>query len=137
MVGQLQQLSRTATDKEIMAAGSATLKLDNQNDRWKGVCINEEANGDTYNCPVQALGHRFSSILRQSSSNKTFLSAYWMNNTRCDVTDKDIRSILKMASALLDYTPSKGITIDHIYTNSLRSSGANALSLSGYLDWQI
>ena len=135
--GQLRQLGRNATDKQIMAADSATLKLDNQKNGWKGVCVNQETNGDAYDCPVRALGRRFCSIRRQSSSNKTFLSAYWMNNTRCDVTDEDIRSSLKMAATLLDYPASKGIPIDRIDTHSLRSGGANALSLSGYSDRQI
>jgi len=38
---------------------------------------------------------------------------------------------------VLGYPTAKGIPIDRIDTHSLRSGGANALSLSGYLDTQI
>ena len=50
--GQLRQLRRDATDEEIMKAHSATLKLDNQKNGWKGVCVHQEANGDEFMCPV-------------------------------------------------------------------------------------
>jgi hypothetical protein len=39
----------------IMTAESATLKLDNQKNGWKGVCIHQEANGEAFNCPVKAM----------------------------------------------------------------------------------
>ena len=44
---------------------------------------------------------------------------------------------LKAAATVLEYPTPKGIPIDHIDTHSLRSGGANALSLSGYSDTQI
>ena len=45
--GILRQLPRSASDADLMAAQSATLKLDNQKNGWKGVCIHQERNGDT------------------------------------------------------------------------------------------
>ena len=54
--GQLRQLPRGATDREIMRVHSATLKLDNQKNGWKNVCIHQEETGDPYLCPVRALG---------------------------------------------------------------------------------
>ena len=39
----------------MMTAHSATLKLDNQKNGWKGVCVHQEANGEAFNCPVKAL----------------------------------------------------------------------------------
>lgn len=54
--GVLRQLPRTASTQEIMTAHSATLKLDNQKNGWKGVCIHQETNGEPYHCPVRALG---------------------------------------------------------------------------------
>ena len=46
-----------------------------------------------------------------------------------DVTDGDIRAALKFASGILEYPEMKGIPIDQIDTHSLRSGGADALSL--------
>ncbi len=37
----------------------------------------------------------------------------------------------------MDYLTAKGIPIDRIYTHSLWSGGANALSIAGYSDTQI
>ena len=51
-----------------------------------------------------------------------------------DVTDDIIQSCLKMATVLLDYQAFKGVPIDRIDTHALWGGGANALSLSGYLD---
>mmetsp|Transcript_12364 Transcript_12364/g.26849 ORF Transcript_12364/g.26849 Transcript_12364/m.26849 type:complete len:91 (+) Transcript_12364:1154-1426(+) len=55
-MGQLHQLSRKASDEDIMAANSATLKLDNSKNGWKGVCVNQEANGEELCCPVRVIG---------------------------------------------------------------------------------
>jgi hypothetical protein len=40
-------------------------------------------------------------------------------------------------TTVLEYPTANGISIDRIDTHSLRSGGANALSLSGYSDTQI
>jgi hypothetical protein len=40
-------------------ADGATMKLDNQKNGWKGVCVYQEANGNPLNCPVKALGRRY------------------------------------------------------------------------------
>jgi len=66
--GRLRQLSRFAHDQDILTADGATLKLDNQKNGWKGVCVHQEHNGDLYGCPVRALGRRFLHLLRQSST---------------------------------------------------------------------
>ena len=60
--GTLRQLSRSAPDADIMSAHSATLKLDNQKNGWKGVCIHQEHNGEKVHCPVRALGRRYAHI---------------------------------------------------------------------------
>jgi hypothetical protein len=54
--GQLRCLPRDAPDHLIATADGATLKLDNQKNGWKGVCIFHEINGDNMHCPVCALG---------------------------------------------------------------------------------
>jgi hypothetical protein len=69
---------------------------------------------------------------------KTFLSAYFNEaGQHFDITNQDISGALKLAATFLVYPTIKGIPIDRIDTHSLRSSGANALSLVGYSDTQI
>jgi hypothetical protein len=136
-LGQLRQLPRAAPDKDIMSADSATLKLDNSKNGWKGVCINQEVNGETHNCAVRAIGRRYCYI-REHGNQKTFLSAYWNDNgERMDVNDEDMRASIKWAAKELDYFGNKGIPDAQVDTHSLRIGGANALSLSGYSDRQI
>jgi hypothetical protein len=135
--GHLRQLSRRAPLTDIMTAASATLKLDNQKNGWKGVCIHQEANGEHQLCPVRALGRRVAHIHTATSIHTTFLSAFFIDGERFDVTDTDIRKSLKMAATMLHYPTYKGIPINRVDTHSLRSGGANALSLSGYSDREI
>ena len=91
--GRLRQLSRLAPAWAILSADGATLKLDNQKNGWKGVCIHHEANGEDYYCPVKASGRHFVHIRDGSATTDgtTFLSAYFMDGKRYDVTDKNIR----------------------------------------------
>jgi len=136
-LGTLRQLSRLAPDHEILAADSATLKLDNQKNGWKGVCVHQETNGERHHCPVKALGRRYIHIRHHTRDFSTFLSAFFIANARFDVTDNDIRASIKGAATILDYPSQKGIPIARVDTHSLRSGGANALSLSGYSDREI
>ena len=138
-LGQLRQLSsRRASDKELLDACGTTFKLDNQKNGWKNVCVHHEANGDPYYCPVKAAARRFIHI-RQHMHNdwETLFSAYYDDDGRHDVTDKDVSLGLKAAATTLNYPTEKGIPIERIDTHSLRSGGANALSLAGYSDRQI
>ena len=135
--GQLRQLSRLAPSQDILTADSATLKLDNQKNGWKGVCVHQEANGEEYHCPVRALGRRVIHIRSHTPERNTFLSAFFMGATRFDVTDRDIRNSVKQAAKALQYPELKGIPIDRVDTHSLRSGGANALSLAGFSDREI
>ena len=117
-----------------MTADSETLKLDNSKNGWKRVCVNQEWNGEAYNCVVRALGQRYCSIWRHWPGYKTYLSAYWEEGKRCDVNDEDMRRNFKWAATALDYHHKKGIPINLVDTHSLRIGGANALALSGYSD---
>jgi hypothetical protein len=134
--GRLQQLPRNAPDHLLLSAHSATLKLDNQKNGWKGVCVHQEHNGELIMCPVRALARRVIHIRQHNSDPTTFLSAFYDKGTRRDVSDKNISAALKMAALALGY-PGRGFPIDRIDTHSLRSGGANALSLAGYSDRQI
>ena len=135
--GRLRQLSRFASDEDILTADGATLKLDNQKNGWKGVCVHQEHNGERLGCPVRALGRRYVHIRPNTSDSSTFLSAFFVRTARFDVTDGDIRRSLKQAAIALQYPEFKGIPIQRIDTHSLRSGGANALSLAGYSDREI
>ena len=136
--GRLKQLGPRATKAQIMSADAATLRIGNQKNGWKNVCIHHEANGDPYYCCVWALGRRIIHITENGGTGNTWLSAYWEKGEgRRDITDKDIRAGVKMAAQVLDYPGQKGSLIDRVDTHSLRIGGATILALSGYTDTQI
>ncbi len=56
--GTIVCLPQYAPASLINTANSATLKLDNQKNGWKGVCVHQEANGEELTCPVRALARR-------------------------------------------------------------------------------
>ena len=137
--GQLCQLSQHAPDAAILDAVGANLKLDNQKNGYKGVCIHHEANGNPIFCPVRALGRRYLHIRAHMENTWTTpLSACWEDNgVRGDVTDKEISRSLKATGQALDYPVTRGISIQRVDTHSLRGGGVNALSLNGYSNTQI
>jgi hypothetical protein len=103
--GILWCLPRNAPDSLIMTAESATLKLDNQKNGWKGVCVHQEANGEAFNCPVKALARQVIHIHDNKGDRKTLLSAFYLDGALYDVTGEDISKGLKMAAMLLHYVP--------------------------------
>ncbi len=135
--GILRCLPHNAPFSLITTAESATLKLDNQKNGWKGVWVHQEANGEAFNCPVKALAHRVIHICENGGDQKALLSAIYVEGVRYDVTGDDISMGLKMAATLLYYPSTWGIPIKRVDTHSLHSGGANALALSGYSDIQI
>ena len=68
---------------------------------------------------------------------KTDLSAYWVGGRRKYLNAENMSAALKFATTALNYPSLKGIPIDRVDTHSLRSGGANALSLAGYSDRDI
>mmetsp|Transcript_36829 Transcript_36829/g.82805 ORF Transcript_36829/g.82805 Transcript_36829/m.82805 type:complete len:416 (-) Transcript_36829:347-1594(-) len=135
-LGKLRQLPRNASKEDILAADSATLRLTNQKNGWKGVCINHHVNGESYYCPVKALARRVLHIRAHSDDVSLGLHTFFNNKSEFNITDADIRAALKFAAKQLNY-PERGIPIDRIDTHSLRCGGANALSLAGYSDRAI
>lgn len=140
--GQLRVVNAaTATDEELLSAHGISLRLRNQKNGWKNVCIFQENNGNSYNCGVKAIARRVIHIRAHTGSwaaaQHCPLSTYFVGSTRHYVTQEDMSKHLKMAAAMLDYPTAKNIPIDRVDTHSLRSGGANALSLSGYEDRQI
>ncbi len=136
--GQLRCLPRDALASLIASTDGATLKLDNQKNSWKGVCIFHESNGDAWHCPISVLARRYLHLCDMGVDAKMSLSAYYDDRgQRGDVTNEDESIALKAAAATLDYPMAKGIPINRIDTHSLWSGSANALSLAGYSNTQI
>ena len=136
--GRLYRIHHNARDWEIMNAKCATLKLDNQKNGWKGVCVNHEANGDEYNCGVKAIGRLYCHIRKHTSDPSTPLFTYFdEKGKQGTVSDQDIREAIKTAATECDYPGTRGMPIKLINTHSLRIGGACALALAGYSDTQI
>ena len=133
---RLKQMPRNASNERIMNAAGCTLRLSNQKNGWKNVCIFHFSNGDDVTCPIRALGRRYCHIRQYSNDKEEKLSSYFVNGVRYHLKDGEVRERLKMAAVKLDY-PARGIPIGSIDTHSLRSGGANALHLSGYSDREI
>ncbi len=55
-LGSIMCLSRNAPLADILTADGATLKLDNQKNKHKGVCVYQQTTGNPIHCPVHALG---------------------------------------------------------------------------------
>jgi len=68
---------------------------------------------------------------------RDYLSSYYVNGTRKDVTSEDISKHLKLAVGLLNYLTCKGIPVERVDTHSLRGGGVNALALSSYSETAI
>ena len=135
--GQLRCLPKNAPYELILSADSATLKLDNQKNGWKGVCVHQETNGEAVHCPIRALGRRVVHLRQQGAAKSTFLSTFYHEGKKYDVIGKDVSKALKLAATRLEYPEKRGIPIKLIDTHSLLCGGANALALSGYSDTQI
>jgi hypothetical protein len=97
-LGNLRTLPHDAPDEHMSTADGATLKLDNQKNGWKGVCVYQETNGDSIHCPVRALGRRYLHLRHHGANKKTILSAYFYGGKRFDVTADHISLALKAAA---------------------------------------
>ena len=120
-----------------MSAYGETLKLDNQKNGWKGVCVYQEHNRDEKFIPVSSLGRRCVSIRRKLSNKKTYLSTYWVGGIQKYLTAENMSAALKFATTTSNYPSLKGIPIDRVDTRYLRSGGANALLIVVYCDRDI
>jgi hypothetical protein len=76
----LHCLSRDASADLIAEADGATMKLDNQKNGWKGVCVYQEANGDPINCPFRALGRQYLHLCKNGATKKTVILVYFHKN---------------------------------------------------------
>ena len=135
--GNLRQLPHDASPTEIMSADGATLRLTNQKNGWKNVCIHQQVTGHARLCGVRALGRIILEIREFTSSSTEWLSAFQGKKGVQHVTPKDISRALKAAASDLEYDTKRGIPIDRIDSHSLRAGGANSLSLAGFSEHEI
>ena len=122
---------------ETITADGATMKLDNQKNGCKELCVFEEHNRYEEFSLVWAMGRRCISIRNQTRNRKTFLSDFWVDGKRKYVTAKNISSALNFAAGALNYPSLKGIPIKRVENNSLFAVNSNAFSLSGYIHRDI
>ncbi len=86
--------------------------------------------------PRLSLGPTGNLLTENGASGMLFLSGFYVNGKRREVTGKDISKGLIMAATLLQYPAMQGIPNACVNTHSLRR-GANTLALLGYSDTQI
>ncbi len=109
---QLRCLPQNAPDELIATADGATLKLDNQKNGWRNVCVYHENNGAPKHCPVRTLGRRYLHLRHHGATAKTFLSTFYDEaSKRCDITNENITAARKRAAKVLDYPIAKGIPL--------------------------
>jgi hypothetical protein len=102
-MGQLRCLPRDAPLEMLLSAEGACLKLDNQKNGWKGVCVYQQHNSDPLRCPIRALAWRVTHMRSNNARPQDYLSLYYINRARKDVTAEDISKHLKLAVGLLNY----------------------------------
>ena len=73
--GHLRQPQRNAMEENIFSADKATLKLDNQENLCKRVCVYQEHNVDERFRLVRVLGRQLVSIRNKAKNKKTYFSA--------------------------------------------------------------
>jgi hypothetical protein len=93
--GQLRYLPRDAAVDLIAMADGTTLKLDNQKNWWKGVCVYHEYKANRWHCPVRALARRYLHLHNMGANSKTFLLAYYNDTGKhSDITNEDVSKAL-------------------------------------------
>ena len=87
--------------------------------------------------PSEGIGEAVHINPKKVKNKETYLSAYWVEGKIKDLNSDNMNAALKFATTTLNYPSSKGIPIYRLDTHSLRSVGANALSLAGYRNRDI
>ena len=91
-----------------MTADSATPKLDNQKNGWKGVCVHQETNGELFIRPFKALTRMVLHLREYNAVGKTLLSAFFHLGVHHEVLGNDISKGLKLAAQILQYPTTRG-----------------------------
>ena len=136
--GILQRLSPNVEPAARLQADGATLRLTNQKNGWKNVCVHQQKNKHGKWCPVRALARVVNDLLTFTRDGEEYLSAFKNEKGEIQqVIPGDITKMLKAAAKEKEYPELRGCPLERIDTHSLRSGGANALSLAGYEEFQI
>ena len=69
---------------------------------------------------MKALVRQCVSICQKMSNRNTYLSVYWVEVKRKDVTGDKMSEALKFAATALSYLSLKKITVDRVDTHSFR-----------------
>ncbi len=85
-MGCIMCLSQNTPLTDILTADGAMLKLDNQKNGHKGVCVYQQTTGNPIHCPVCALGRCYQHLPENKATGKTFICTYWMDNEAYNVT---------------------------------------------------
>jgi hypothetical protein len=89
--GTLMCLPNNAPSILMMMADSATLKLVNQKNGWKGACVHQKANGEPFNFPVRALARWVLHLQEHKADGKTLLTSFFhQQGARYDVCGDNI-----------------------------------------------
>ena len=136
-LGCIMCLSRNTPLVDILTADGAMLKLDNQKNRHKWVCVYQQTTGNPIHCPVCVLGRRYQHLRENKATDKTFICAYYMDGQAYNAMAEDIIMALKRATTMLQYPLYRGILIKRIETHLLQISRACALALNGFSEMHI
>ncbi len=136
-LGHIMCLSQNSPLANILTADGATLKLDNQKNGHKGVCVYQKTTGDSIHCPIHALGRRYQHLRENKATEKTFICAYYMDGQKYNATAEDISTALKRSTTMLKYPLYRGIPIKRIDTHLLQIGKACALALNGFSEMHI
>ena len=74
--GNLHQLGQKETDKEIMDAGGATLRLMNKKKGHKNACMHHEKNGEPHLNLVGSLERRYVHLIKNRAKLDYLMSAF-------------------------------------------------------------
>ena len=72
-------------------------------------------------CEQQGAGT--ATYIRKHGQENSYLSAYWVDDKRCDVSRDDMSKAIQEAGRALNYPRAYGIDITHLNTHSLRAGG--------------
>ena len=108
--GVLRRMRSTCTAEERLTADGATLRLTNQKNGWKNVCVHQHKNNKPKFCPVKALGRVVNDMIAFGAEGEEFLSAFQHENGEVQhVISGDISKALKHAAAEKDYPEGRGV----------------------------
>jgi len=89
-------ICHTATDKELMNATAATLRLSNQNNGVRGSLIHR-SNKKGILSPVTALVRRFINLQNNKAKKDDLISIYWDHLGKAHVKDEDMKITIRRA----------------------------------------